>query len=128
MTILKKDLMSLKKEFKTVEKKMEMLLKAVEKVGNVPKAAAKKAVTTKIVKTKAIKKAPANKVVTKKAKPQATATEQILGIIKRFKKGVDVPTLKEKTGFDDKKVRNIVFRASKEGKIKKSGRGIYVGA
>ena len=128
MTILKKDLMSLKKEFKTVEKKMEMLLKAVEKVGNVPKAAAKKAVTTKIVKTKAFKKAPANKVVTKKAKPQATATEQILGIIKRFKKGVDVPTLKEKTGFDDKKVRNIVFRASKEGKIKKTGRGIYVGA
>ena len=128
MTILKKDLMSLKKEFKTVEKKMEMLLKAVEKVGNVPKAAAKKAVTTKIVKTKAFKKAPANKVVTKKAKPQATATEQILGIIKRFKKGVDVPTLKEKTGFDDKKVRNIVFRASKEGKIKKFGRGIYVGA
>ena len=127
MTILKKDLMSLKKEFKAVEKKMEMLLKAVEKVGNVPKAAAKKAVTTKIVKTKAIKKAPANKVVAKKAKPQATATEQILGIIKRFKKGVDVPTLKEKTGFDDKKVRNIVFRASKEGKIKKSGRGIYVG-
>jgi len=120
--------MSLKKEFKTVEKKMEMLLKAVEKVGNVPKAAAKKAVTTKFVKTKAFKKAPANKVVTKKAKPQATATEQILGIIKRFKKGVDVPTLKEKTGFDDKKVRNIVFRASKEGKIKKFGRGIYVGA
>ena len=128
MTILKKDLMSLKKEFKAVEKKMEMLLKAVEKVGNVPKAAAKKAVTTKIVKTKAIKKAPANKVVAKKAKPQATATEQILGIIKRFKKGIDVPTLKEKTGFNDKKVRNIVFRASKEGKIKKSGRGIYVGA
>ena len=49
-------------------------------------------------------------------------------IEERFKKGVDVPTLKEKTGFDDKKVRNIVFRATKEGKIKKFGRGIYVGA
>jgi len=128
MTILKKDLMSLKKEFKALEKKMEMLLKAVEKIGKAPKAAAKKVVTKKIVKTKAIKKAPAKKVVVKKATPQATATEQILDIIKRFKKGVDVPTLKEKTGFDDKKVRNIVFRASKEGKIKKSGRGIYVGA
>ena len=45
-----------------------------------------------------------------------------------IKKGVDVTTLKEKTGFDDKKVRNIVFRASKQGKIKKTGRGIYVGA
>jgi hypothetical protein len=41
---------------------------------------------------------------------------------------VDVPKLKAKTGFDDKKVRNIVFRASKEGKIKKVGRGTYVGA
>ena len=128
MTILKKDLMSLKKEFKAVEKKMEMLLKAVEKIGKAPKAAAKKVVTKKTIKTKAIKKAPAKKVVAKKATPQATATEQILDIIKRFKKGVDVPTLKEKTGFDDKKVRNIVFRASKDGKIKKTGRGIYVGA
>ena len=118
----------LKKEFKAVEKKMETLLKAVEKIGKAPKAAAKKIVTKKTVKIKAIKKAPAKKVVAKKATPQATATEQILDIIKRFKKGVDVPTLKERTGFDDKKVRNIVFRASKEGKIKKSGRGIYVGA
>jgi len=128
MAILKKDLLSLRKEFKAVEKKMEMLLKAVAKSDNAPKAAAKKAVTRKTVKAKTIKKAPAKKEAVKKTTLQATATEQILGIIKRFKKGVDVPTLKKKTGFDDKKVRNIVFRASKEGKIKKSGRGIYVGA
>ena len=128
MAILKKDLLSLSKEFKAVEKKMEMLLKAFEKSSQAPKAAVKKAVTRKTVKAKAIKKAPAKKLAAKKATLQATATEQILGIIKRFKKGVDVPTLKKKTGFDDKKVRNIVFRASKEGKIKKTGRGIYVGA
>jgi hypothetical protein len=128
MTILKKDLLSLRKEFKTVEKKMEMLLKAVEKSVKAPKAGAAKAVTKKTIKAKATKKAPVMKVAAKKTTSQATATDQILGIIKRFKKGVDVPTLKRKTGFDDKKVRNIVFRASKEGKIKKSGRGIYVGA
>ena len=128
MTILQKDLLSLRKEFKAVEKKLEMLLKAVAKSGKAPKAAARKSVTRKIVKTKIIKKAPAKKEAVKKTTLQATATEQILGIIKRFKKGVDVPTLKKKTGFDDKKVRNIVFRASKEGKIKKSGRGVYVGA
>ena len=128
MTILRKDLSSLRKEFKAVEKKMEMLLKAVEKSGKAPKAATTKAVTRKTVKAIATKKAPVKKAAEKKATPQATATDQILRIIKRFKKGVDVPTLKEKTGFDDKKVRNIVFRASKEGKIKKSGRGIYVGA
>jgi hypothetical protein len=128
MTILKKDLLSLGKEFKAIEKKMEMLLRTVQKSGKAPKAAAAKAVTRKTVKAIAVKKAPVKKVAEKKATPQATATDQILRIIKRFKKGVDVPTLKEKTGFDDKKVRNIVFRASKEGKIKKSGRGIYVGA
>ena len=128
MTILKKDLSSLRKEFKAVEKKMAMLLKAIENSGKAPKATATKAVTRKPVKTIATKKAPLKKVAAKKTTLQATATDQILGIIKRFKKGVGVPTLKKKTGFDDKKVRNIVFRASKEGKIKKSGRGIYVGA
>ena len=127
MAILKKDLLSLRKEFKAVEKKIEMLLKAVAKSGKAPKAAPTKAVIRKPVKAKTIKKAPAKMEAAKKTTLQVTATEQILGIIKRFKKGVDVPTLKKKTGFDDKKVRNIVFRASKEGKIKKSGRGIYVG-
>ena len=127
MAILKKDLLSMRKEFKAVEKKMEILLKAVEKSGKAPKTAAKKTVTSKTVKPKVTKKAPVKKIAAKKTAIQATATDQILRIIKRFKKGVDVPTLKEKTGFDDKKVRNIVFRASKEGKIKKSGRGIYVG-
>lgn len=128
MTILKKDLLSLRNEFKAVEKKMEILLKTVEKSGRASKVAATKAVTTKIAKAKATKKRPVKKVTAKKTTSQATATEQILEIIKRFRKGVDVPTLKEKTGFDDKKVRNIVFRASKEGKIKKMGRGVYVGA
>ena len=128
MAILKKDLLSLRKEFKAVEKKMEMLLKAFEKTGKAPQAAAKKVVTRKSVRAKTLKKASAKKVAAEKPTLQATATEQILGIIKRFTKGVDVPTLKKKTGFDDKKVRNIVFRASKEGKIKKFGRGIYVGA
>ena len=123
MAILKKDLLSLRKEFKAVVKQMEMLLKTVEKSNKAPKAAAKKSVIAKVNQ-----KAPVKKMAVQKKAPQATATDQILGIIKRFKKGVDVPTLKIKTGFDDKKVRNIVFRACKEGKIKKFGRGIYVSA
>ena len=127
MAILKKDLLALQKELKAVEKKMAMLLKAVENSGRSPKAATKKVVKGKSVKAKTAKKTPIKKAAASKKTTQVTATDQILRIIKRFKKGVDVPTLKEKTGFDDKKVRNIVFRASKEGKIKKSGRGIYVG-
>ena len=140
MAILKKDLHAVKKDIKALEKKLDKLLKAHEpmpkakkitkkkvakKAKVVKKAVAKKAPAKKKAPTR---KAPAKKAVAKKMTAQATATDKILRIVKRSKKGVDVPTLKKKTGFDDKKVRNIVFRASKEGKIKKSGRGIYVGA
>jgi hypothetical protein len=140
MAILKKDLQAVKRDITALGKKLEKLLKAhvpmpkakkvikkkvVKKAIAVKKAPAKKA---KVVKKAPAKKAPAKKAVARKKAPQATATDKILTIIKRSKKGVDVPTLKKKTGFDDKKVRNIIFRASKEGKIKKSGRGIYVGA
>ena len=141
MAILKKDLTALRKDFKALEKKMEKLLKAFDsssKPGKVskpkavkkaaaPKATAKKAPDKKApAKKKAVKKAAAKAPAPKKA-VEVTATDQVMNIIKRSKKGVDVPTLKNKTGFDDKKVRNIVFRAAKEGRIKKSGRGIYVG-
>jgi hypothetical protein len=33
----------------------------------------------------------------------------------------------KKTGFDEKKVRNIVFKALKKGKIQRAVRGHYVG-
>lgn len=130
MAILKKDLQAVKRDIKALEKKLEKLLKAYEPMPKVKKAAKKKpAKKAPAVKKAVAKKAPAKKkAVAAKKSAQATATDKVLRIIKRSKKGVDVPSLKKKTGFDDKKVRNIVFRASKEGKIKKSGRGIYVGA
>jgi hypothetical protein len=34
----------------------------------------------------------------------------------------------KKTGFEEKKVRNIVTRAFSQKKIKRAGRGVYVGA
>jgi predicted transcriptional regulator of viral defense system len=43
------------------------------------------------------------------------------------KRGISTSTLMHKTGFDEKKVRNIVFRAFKEGKIQRVGRGLYAG-
>jgi hypothetical protein len=54
-----------------------------------------------------------------------TATEKVLSILKRSPKGIDVPGLKAKSGFEDKKVRNIIFRLSRQGAIKRVGRGIY---
>jgi ElaB/YqjD/DUF883 family membrane-anchored ribosome-binding protein len=124
MAILKKDLQEVKRDIKALEKKMENLLKAH---GKPPKPKTAKKAKRKTVKAKT-KRAVKKVTPRKKTAKRTTSTDQILKIIKRSRKGVNVPALKAKTGFEDKKVRNIIFRASKEGKIKKVGRGIYVGA
>ena len=125
MAILKRDLQAVRKDIVALQKKMEKLLKAYEKPAK-PKTAKKP--KRKVVRAKPKRAVKARKTTHRKKASAMTATEQVLRIIGRSRKGVDVPMLKTKTGFDDKKVRNIVFRASKEGKIKKIGRGIYVGA
>jgi hypothetical protein len=55
-----------------------------------------------------------------------TAVEQVLGVIKRSKKGLGFSDIQAKTGFGDKKIRNIIFRLNKLGKIKRLRRGVYV--
>lgn len=125
MKKLKKDLQAVSKSLKTLTKKTERLTKAVAKLEK-PQAAAKRKPKAK---AKTIRKAVAKKKgAAKKKTATLTATDQVLKIIKRSKKGVDAPTLMKKTGFEDKKIRNILFRSSKQGKIKKAGRGIYVSA
>ena len=56
------------------------------------------------------------------------ATDAVLAIVKRSKKGVSNAAIMKKTGFDRKKVANIVFRQRKQGKIEAAGRGAYVTA
>jgi len=125
MAILKKDLHALKKEIKALDRKMEMLIK---EFGKGKKANVKKKVTAKTVKAKTIKKAPPKKAPAKKKTAKLTATDQVLKILRGRKKGVDAATLMKKTGFDNKKIQNILHRTYKMGKIKRVGQGVYVGA
>jgi hypothetical protein len=125
MAILKRDIKDIQKDIKALERKTEKLLKALDKEKTTKTKRATKRVTARSVKAK---RTPAKKAAAGRKRLKLTATDQVLRIIKRSRKGVDVPTLKKKTGFEDKKVRNIIFRTSKEGKIKKVGRGVYVGA
>jgi predicted Rossmann fold nucleotide-binding protein DprA/Smf involved in DNA uptake len=119
---MKTELTAIKKDLTAISKKLENLLKAVEK--------SEKATVTKASKPKAVKATPAKKApkapVRKKA-VKATATDQVLKIINRLKRGADTATLMKKTGFDQKKVRNILNRTFKQGKIKRVDKGIYVG-
>ena len=125
MTITKKDLNALQKEIKALEKKMEKLIAAAEKS---EKPIAVKKLKAKPIKAKTTKKVSAKKAPAKKGPAQPTATDQVLKIINRSKKGVNAATLMTKTGFDFKKVRNILQRTYKQGKIKRVGKGVYVGA
>ena len=108
---------------KALGQQTEKLIKAVNRFEK-EKAAKKKKAKPKV---KLVKKTRATKATVRKAKAQ-TATDQVVNIIKRSKKGVDIPTLIKKTGLSDKQIRNIIFRSAKQGKIKRAGRGVYVGA
>jgi hypothetical protein len=124
MAILKKDLQALNKVIQALGKTIDKLIAAVEK-GETTKVAKK---ATAKPKAKVTKKAPAKKAPAKKKTAQPTATDQVLGIIKRSKNGVNIKTLMEKTSFNQKKVTNILQRTFKQGKIKRVGKGVYVGA
>ena len=117
MKQLKKDLQAVSKSLKQLMLRTEKIAKKLEKLEK-PKP---------VKKSKAKVKAKVKPKVTKKpVKVSAAAT--VLAVIKRSRKGVDVATLRNKTGFESRKISGIVQRFKKEGKIKNRGKGIYVKA
>ena len=62
-----------------------------------------------------------------KAAP-ATASDNVFEIVRRYQDGVGFAEIQMQTGYGEKKLRNIIFRLNKMGKIKRKKRGIYVEA
>ena len=62
------------------------------------------------------------------SKTAVTAVDIVFDVIKRSRNGVGFADIQAKTGFGDKKIRNIIFRLNKIGKIKRQKRGIYIAA
>ena len=122
-TKLKTMLSFLSDTLKTLSGETEKLIDKVDKLDKAYAAEEFKRKTVTRMASK--KKASAIKPAVRKTTPMS-ATDVVVKIIKRHKKGVGISKLKDKTGFDDKKVRGIVYRASKQGKIKRVGKGIYV--
>ena len=148
---LKKDLQVINREIKALSKKVEKVIAAVDKLEKAKavkaKPARKAAVKKPAAKAKPVRKAavkkpavqakPVRKVAVKKAavkkpaakKPaQLSAVDTAFGFIKRYKKGISTAALMEKTGFDQKKVYNIIYKLNTLGKIKSVGKGVYVKA
>jgi predicted transcriptional regulator len=61
-------------------------------------------------------------------KASLMAVDIVLDTIKNSKEGIGFAQIQAKTGFDEKKIRNIIFRLNKKGKIKRKSRGIYIAA
>jgi hypothetical protein len=55
-----------------------------------------------------------------------TSTDRVLEVIKRFRKGVGFADIQARTGFENKKLRNIIYRLHKTGKIVRKSRGLYI--
>jgi len=111
---------TLAKELKTVARQLNTLSKKTENMANAFAKTPIAAATSTKRKPKAVRKAAAA------TKSKAlTPTDQVLGIMKRLKKGISVEALREKSGFNEKQISNIVHRACKKGKMKRIGRGMY---
>lgn len=54
-----------------------------------------------------------------------TASDVVFEVIQRYEQGIGIREIKLQTGFGEKKLRNIIFRLHKMGKIKRLNRGIY---
>jgi hypothetical protein len=119
----KENEMTLNKDLQIVGKELTKLVNQIEKLAtDIGKAEKPKA--------KSVKTTPKSKAVSKKTPAKGgktTDTDKVLAIINRSKKGVDTATLMKKTGFDQKKVRNMLNRTYKQGKITRVAKGIYVG-
>jgi len=79
---------------------------------------------------KAVKEAekPAPQAAKQKAAKPATAMDTVLNIIGSSKTGINTATIREKSGYEQKKVSNIVYKLKKQGKIKALKKGVYVKA
>ena len=52
-------------------------------------------------------------------------TEQVLDLISKSEEGVNTDTIMEKTGYDRKKVHNIIYKLKRQGRIENSAKGVY---
>jgi hypothetical protein len=120
MKQLKKDLQVISKNLKMLTQKTENIIRSLDKLEKVQ-------TKTAAGKRRADKGIVAKQTATRKGK-STSGTETVLKIIMRSKRGVDTAAIHNKTGYNTRKIWDIVHRAYKEGKIKKAARGTYVKA
>ena len=102
-----------KKDLEKLTAKMDRLEKLIKSSGTSGKRA-------RISGGRAAGRKPA------RSKTGATAYDRVLEVIKGYKQGAGFTEIQAGTGFDEKKIRNIIFRLNKIGKIRRKSRGRYI--
>lgn len=88
----------------------------------------KKSTKVKLEKKRAKAKPKAGMKATAPQKKATASTDVVFEIIAKANAPVDNAKISEMTGFDAKKVANVVYRLKKQGKIKSVDRGTYKSA
>jgi len=82
----------------------------------------------KKAKSKSVTGKPKKKTASKKTPPKTKSKspyDTVVGIVRRSRKGVTVARIREKTGLDNIQIRNFIYKAKRQGKIKNLKRGVY---
>ena len=107
---------------KELKKSLEKVASDLKKIaGQVERLAGKLEAQSKAAPAKTVAKK-----VSKKTATQPTAADTVYKVIARLKKGANMAAIKQKTGYDAKKIHNLVYKLKKQGKIKSEAKGVYV--
>lgn len=130
LSILAEGLKMLADGFKAISNKVDQLAKGYKGADAVkaPRQPAPKASRP----SKTAKKAASEKTAKKPLKPRPpapdtgkTALDTIFELIQNSKEGISHSALMQMTGFDKKKVSNIILKLKKRSKIKALSKGMY---
>ena len=117
----------IQKKLKSIANSIQALAQKVENIQKQMESEPKKPAAK--VKRKSVKRSTVKKTAPIKPSKQAetgTAYALFLKVIGDSKNGISVADLKAKTGFNDKKIANLAYKAKKQGKIKAADKGVYV--
>jgi len=117
--------MNLQKELQAVNKGIKALTRKVKKIivatGGLEKP------KPKTPKAKWVKMAADKRPAVKKP-VKSSGADIVFGVVRGSQKGIDTAVLMKKTGFNAKKIHNIIFRLKKQNKIKSDVKGTYLPA
>jgi hypothetical protein len=140
MKQVKKEVQAVLKGLKALTQKAEKLGKKLDKLEKAtvqkkakPKVARKprakaKAVAAKPRRAKAAAKAAAKPAQPRPRRSTQSAADTVYGIVSNAKNGVTTAQIKEKTGFNNQKIRDNIYKLRKRGLIKSEQKGTYVKA